>query len=391
MSSQTTSEQTTPREALSYPWLKSIHINKIRHLEEVDIRICDDAAPRHLLVTGPNGSGKTSLLLATKRLLEQLATRPPKAEAGRPKDAELVFDIAHFERLAELLAAHGFVIAYYSDFRRSSFKEVSTPEKPTVKHDISKNNGDEFLKFLVNLKIQQALAKNEANLSDAGEIEAWFEDFTEVLRMLFDDSELRLVFNYKDYSFNIITQQTSFPFTGLSAGYAAALDIVADLILRMQDLKQPKRVFDLPGIVLIDEIETHLHLSLQQKIMPILTRLFPKLQFVVSTHSPFVLNSIANATIYDLKNRECVRDLTDYSYDALAEGYFEVETASGELTRRLDTLDALIHQKDRSKSDVIIIDDLIADFDKLPDWIAPAQKARFLELKHAFLSGAQKR
>ena len=85
-------------------------------------------------------------------------------------------------------------------------------------------------------------------------------------------------------------------------GYAAILDIVVDLIIRME--KQLNRSFDftIPGIVLIDEIETHLHLDLQKKIMELLTTVFPNIQFVVSSHSPFILNSLDNVIIYDLEN-----------------------------------------------------------------------------------------
>ena len=56
----------------NHPWIKAIHVNKIRHLENFDISICDDAAPRHLMITGPNGSGKTSLLLAIKDSMEKM-------------------------------------------------------------------------------------------------------------------------------------------------------------------------------------------------------------------------------------------------------------------------------------------------------------------------------
>ena len=59
-------------------------------------------------------------------------------------------------------------------------------------------------------------------------------------------------------------------------------------------------------IVLIDEIETHLHLELQKLILPMLTELFPNIQFIVSTHSPFVINSIENATIFDLEKKTLV-------------------------------------------------------------------------------------
>lgn len=49
-------------------------------------------------------------------------------------------------------------------------------------------------------------------------------------------------------------------------------------------------------------IETHLHLDLQKKIMELLTTVFPNIQFVVSSHSPFILNSLDNVIIYDLEN-----------------------------------------------------------------------------------------
>lgn len=67
---------------------------------------------------------------------------------------------------------------------------------------------------------------------------------------------------------------------------------------------------------------------MQREILPLLTTLFPHIQLIVTTHSPFVLNSLNNAVAYDLLRHEVISDLTDYSYDALAEGYFGVELAS---------------------------------------------------------------
>ena len=87
----------------------------------------------------------------------------------------------------------------------------------------------------------------------------------------------------------------------LSSGYAAILDIVVDLILRME--RQLNRSFDfaISGIVLIDEIETHLHLELQKNIMKLLTTVFPNIQFIASSHSTFILNSLDDVVIYDLE------------------------------------------------------------------------------------------
>ena len=79
-------------------------------------------------------------------------------------------------------------------------------------------------------------------------------------------------------------------------------------IIRME--KQTNHSFDfyIPGIVLIDEIEAHLHLEMQRTILGMLTAMFPNIQFIVSTHSPFILNSISNAVIYDLEKKMIVKD-----------------------------------------------------------------------------------
>lgn len=67
------------------------------------------------------------------------------------------------------------------------------------------------------------------------------------------------------------------------------MDIVLDIIMRMQNQTQRSFDFKIPGIVLVDEIETHLHLELQRHIMPFLTGIFPNIQFIVTTHSPYYI------------------------------------------------------------------------------------------------------
>ena len=80
------------------------------------------------------------------------------------------------------------------------------------------------------------------------------------------------------------------------------MDIVLDLMIRMVKKKGRIFEFDLPGIVLIDEIETHLHLELQKQIMHILTCLFPNIQFIVSTILRSCLTAWTIVVIYDLEN-----------------------------------------------------------------------------------------
>ncbi|MEM1122920.1 MAG: AAA family ATPase, partial [Bacteroidota bacterium] len=153
-------------------------------------------------------------------------------------------------------------------------------------------------------------------------IDDWFEVFENSLKKIFEDEKLQLKFKHREYSFDIILRSgQTMPFNALSDGYSAILDIVMELMLRMEG--KVKNVYDIQGIVLIDEIETHLHIDLQKKILPFLTSFFPKIQFIVSTHSPFVINSLSNAVVYDLENHTRFEDLSDYPIDGIVEGYFD--------------------------------------------------------------------
>ena len=88
----------------------------------------------------------------------------------------------------------------------------------------------------------------------------------------------------------------------LSGGWRIILALAADLAWRMA---QGNPHLDDPlaseAIVLIDEIELHLHPSWQQRVLPDLARTFPNTQFVVSTHSPHVLTSVRPDCIVELR------------------------------------------------------------------------------------------
>lgn len=91
----------------------------------------------------------------------------------------------------------------------------------------------------------------------------------------------------------------------LSDGYKVVLGVVMDLARRMTeansgegvDNQEQKKAIDLPAIVLIDEVDLHLHPSWQQRILPDLMRTFPATQFIVTTHSPQVLSTIKRENI----------------------------------------------------------------------------------------------
>ncbi len=103
------------------------------------------------------------------------------------------------------------------------------------------------------------------------------------------------------YNFKLDAFVVSHPDTGemivddLSDGFRSILSMVADLAYRMVRLNTflgRRAILDTPGIVLIDEIDMHLHPSWQQTVLLDLQKAFPKVQFIVTTHSPQVLGSV---------------------------------------------------------------------------------------------------
>lgn len=76
----------------------------------------------------------------------------------------------------------------------------------------------------------------------------------------------------------------------LSTGNKVVLALIGDLFFRLWDQQLDiKEVKDLTGIIIIDEIEAHLHPEWQRKFPKLLHEIFPKVQFVVSTHTPMTI------------------------------------------------------------------------------------------------------
>jgi predicted ATP-binding protein involved in virulence len=81
------------------------------------------------------------------------------------------------------------------------------------------------------------------------------------------------------------------PFEKLAAGYKSIIAMVGDMLIRFyKQQPQANEPRDLLGIVLIDELDLHFHPTLQRRLPMLLSELFPKIQFIVSTHSviPFL-------------------------------------------------------------------------------------------------------
>ncbi len=142
------------------------------------------------------------------------------------------------------------------------------------------------------------------------------------------------------------------PWTSLSAGNRIVIGLIADIAHRcckLNPLENANALRNTSGIVLVDEIELHLHPSWQQQILPMLQKIFPKIQFIVTTHSPQVISSVP---------KECVRVINGgqvASFDIQTQGVEVGDILEGifgtyptpfnlEIVRKLNQLSAMVSE-----------------------------------------------
>ncbi len=116
----------------------------------------------------------------------------------------------------------------------------------------------------------------------------------------------------------------SMPFHLLSDGYRNMVGMVADIAYRMATLNpqlEAEAIKQTEGIVLIDEIDLHLHPNWQRIVVERLLNTFPKVQFVASSHSPFIIQSLyhkKDCLLWDLETNQA-RDIPSQSIEDIAE------------------------------------------------------------------------
>lgn len=153
----------------------------------------------------------------------------------------------------------------------------------------------------------------------------------------------------------------------LGDGYRATttwtLDLMSWWLLNNKDPAHEFHATDLTGIVIVDELEQHLHPRWQRTILPQLRRLFPKIQFIVATHSPLVASSCSDVTVHRLEKGE----RTIYEpYGWQAEDVYDM---MGVPTSRAQTFQ-----------------DMIAEFTRLDEKrmkrkLSPSERAKFQRLR----------
>ena len=328
-------------------YIDSLNIRNFKGLGALDFTFADN---RPVVFIGENGAGKTSLLAAINIALRQFTSRIQNPKAfGRVLDDTY---IRNGESSVEIS------IELNTDRNRFGWRISRSKIEPQQRRDrdviglkealesYSQLGGDRPLPLIayyptnravleIPLKIKTQLEFHpadayETSIKDLGlnfrQFFEWFrmrEDLeNELIRddpstidlqlkavrgamQAFDPAysglrvrrnPLRLVVIKKN-----TTQQSELSFDQLSDGEKCAIALIGDIARRLA-ISDPSssRPLENAGVVLIDEIELHLHPSWQRRIVPLLSLVFPNCQFFITTHSPQALSEIQRAYVFNL-------------------------------------------------------------------------------------------
>lgn len=374
--------------------IKTVDIINFRGISEFSLDLSDNIN----VFIGSNGSGKSTVLDAIAILLSWYTARLSSINSSGQQIKEL--DIKNEEnstilkicvntddsqlRWKKVQIRKGTLKNYDSDF-----SEINENVRK-IQEEIGRDSQNISLPLVAYYPINRAvidipdrirnkhnfdspLSAYEGSLTIAANFRTFFEWFREQENI---DNEQKLIYDFpegkidKDYKLDIVRKAIE-KFTGfqnlrvryqplrmelikdgkylrvdqLSYGEKCLVATVGDLARRLI-IANPssKNPLEGKGIILIDEIEMHLHPSWECMIIPKLNEVFPNCQFIVTTHSPLVISEVKNEHIYLMKNTE--KGIIGYNvertygknYDRILEDIMDVSSRPIEIVEQLSKL-----------------------------------------------------
>lgn len=360
--------------------IENIHIQNFRGIEDLKI----DLHPQFNLLIGENGSGKTAILEAMAVGIGAFFSGMPGVNSRHIRDADLRYfkspEGSHEYAFKTRVYVKGRVdkekISWYKEREgekgsnkmgnRSSIRALSEDLNKAIRDSRRKDYLD--LPVLAyystarlwkegreNKKDEEKKVKNLPSryrgYKDALEIKStfsimldWFKaKFLEkatnnetsfqlecvkdvIIKNIPDAKNIKWIFDKDKIQtlYIVFKDGTEIPFHFLSDGYRNLLAIFADLAYRCVTLNPhfwKDANLKSEGVVLIDELDLHLHPAWQKNIINQLKETFPKIQFVATTHSPFIIQETMEGELYKLQNdaQLSVGGASEYSLEDIAE------------------------------------------------------------------------
>lgn len=224
--------------------------------------------------------------------------------------------------------------------------------------------------WIANTKAKQSLLIVEGNTEKAGIIGQTIKRIESAVSEIIG-SEIQFIMKSDPFEVKIKYNNTELEFTVLPDGLKSILSWISDLLIRLDRIPWMTEgdILDKIFILFLDEIEIHLHPAWQRKVLPVIQKLFKNAQIFVSSHSPFVVNSISGAWVHKLAlNQEGASELVETvpskagsSYSLVLDEvfgmneWFDIETEK-ELRRFYQLKDEYLASKNDSEKVQVVLE-----------------------------------
>jgi predicted ATP-binding protein involved in virulence len=389
--------------------LDRLHIQNFRCYEDATF----DFQPGFNLVVGVNGSGKTSLLQAVAASFNEFGT-PLTLGSLKISDDNVRFIVDKFEgrsrferQFPHLIEADGKllgashwkiirhrlesphltdtgigdevfelvnklnrreqidlpVLAFYRANRRWKSAEVSAEfaaQQKVSRYDGYSNWQDavtdlkDFESWLIGKtleRVQNLLDSKSAPVEFDDEL-AWVNNAVQIAMPNVQD--LRYDLRLQNLLIDLGDNKT-IPFNELSDGQRGMVALFTDIARRMCILNphMGKDVLkNTSGVVIIDELDIHLHPAWQRSIVPALKKAFPKVQFIAASHSPQIIGSLKPEEVIVLNNGDASHPRVTYGLDSssVLEEVMGVTQREPEIEKELSELFSTLEDNDLKKA-----------------------------------------
>ncbi len=314
---------------------KSLKINNWKQFDAIDIEFHD----RLTVLTGANASGKTTLLnLLAGHFgwnLPELSTPTKVQETGRieflkpvPEPLSLIgqADQGEWHTIGEVIYTDGsktdITIPYQSSptygLNFPSFKGPRGMYIPSDRQEFAYDSVNQIPdKIRTRDQAFDMLNRSHTKARNIKEILISWGIFGFDSKAIVGDKELEDMYfgfenllreilpkelGFKEFSIRklevvLVTKSGEFMIDAASGGIGALIDLAFQIYLFSGGT-------DVLTTVLIDEVETHLHASMQRKLMRDFLKELPNVQFIVSTHSPLIVSSVRDSSVYVLRHND---------------------------------------------------------------------------------------
>ncbi len=366
--------------------IDSIHIENYKKYSSLDIKL----EKKFMLIIGENGSGKTSVLDAIATLLGgylQAFKDIPSAERHSITKSDIKLDIIDKDEnivvkyntpvivsgicningnnvnikrirqntdvtaMTKLLKTENKdlidivksleedienilpIISYHGTGRlwEQSHKKSSKMEKLTKYHGYkdclnAKSNYRNFIAWFEKQERHSFSVRREIPI-----LEAVRNTVIKMMTILTKKEVELFIYRESDLEIKYKNEEKREKVSTLSDGYRNIIGIVSDIAYRMAILN-PNLGLEVAqktsGVVLIDEIDLHLHPKWQKEIVNILITLFPKVQFIATSHSPFIIQSQTSGSIIklDVSSEPLSVNATELSIEDISEVIQDIPT-----------------------------------------------------------------